>query len=160
MAGAIAGELKQTRPFSSHEQEVLLGLQIVAARVIEPWEKFLKTHAELTLHQYNVLRILRGSHPTKLSCGEIGERMIARDPDITRLVDRLGRRGLVTRTRSRTDRRVVEVGVTEKGQRVLGSLDEHVDRFPRAVLGHLGSKRLEQLKTLLEHAIADLGVFP
>ena len=160
MAGTIARELKQKRPFSSHEQEVLLGLQIVATRVMEPWEKFLKVNAELTPHQYNVLRILRGSHPTKLSCGEIGERMIARDPDITRLVDRLGRRGLVTRTRSRQDRRVVEVGITEQGREILLSLDEHVDRFPRAVLGHLGAKRLELLKTLLETAIADLGAFP
>jgi|SRR5262245_60748842 len=160
MAGTVAGELKQKRAFSSLEQEVLLGLQIVATRVMEPWEKFLKANAELTPHQYNVLRILRGSHPTKLSCGEIGERMIARDPDITRLVDRLGRRGLVTRTRNRQDRRVVEVGMTAKGHGILHSLDEHVDRFPRAVLGHLGAKRLEQLKTLLETAITDLGIFP
>ena len=64
MAGAIARELKQHRAFSSLDQEVLLGLQIVATRVMEPWEKFLKANAGLTPHQYNVLRILRGSHPT------------------------------------------------------------------------------------------------
>src|SRR5438093_5915738 len=151
MPGGVARELKQKRPFTSDEQEVLLGLRIAAARIMEPWEKFLKGTAELTPNQYNVLRILRGSHPTRLPCGDIAERMIARDPDITRLVDRLGRRGLVTRVRSRQDRRVVEVGITGKGQQILRSLDEHVDRFPRAMLGHLGPKKLEQLGVLLEH---------
>ena len=160
MAGTVARELKQRRAFASQEQEVLLGLRIAAARLMEPWEKFLKATAELTPNQYNVLRILRGSHPTRLACGEIAERMIARDPDITRLVDRLGRRGLVTRGRRRQDRRVVEVGITEKGQQQLRSLDEHVDRFPRAMLGHLGSRKLEELRALLDHVIAGLGAFP
>src|SRR6476660_5678390 len=127
MAGIVARELKQTRAFTSCEQEVLLGLQIVAARIMGPWEKFLKTTAELTLHQYNVLRILRGSHLTGLPSGEIANRIIARDPDITRLVDRLERRGLVTRMRGRQDRRVVEVAITKKGLDLLRNLDEPVD---------------------------------
>jgi len=160
VAGVVARELKQNRKFASHEQEVLLGLQIAATRVMEPLEKFLKTTAELTPNQYNVLRILRGSHPTRLPCGDIAERMIARDPDITRLVDRLGRRGLVSRGRSRQDRRVVEVGITEKGLHALRSLDGHVDRFPKAMLGHLGLKKLEQLVALLEAIIAEQATFP
>ena len=160
MAGIVARALKQQSTFASREQEVLLGLRIAAARIMEPWEKFLKGTAELTPNQYNVLRILRGSHPTRLPCGDIADRMIARDPDITRLVDRLGRRGLVTRARSRQDRRVVEVGITEKGQQILRSLDQHVDRFPRAMLGHLGPKKLAQLGALLEHLLAELGAFP
>jgi DNA-binding MarR family transcriptional regulator len=160
MAGVVARELKQKRSFTSREQEVLLGLQIVAARIMEPWEKYLKTTAELTLHQYNVLRILRGSHPDGLPSGEIANRMIARDPDVTRLVDRLEKRGLVTRIRGRRDRRVVEVGITEKGLALLRGLDAHVDRFPRNMLGHLGPKRLEQLGVLLERALTDLGTFP
>ena len=138
----------------------MLGLQLVSARLMEPWEKFLKATAELTLHQYNVLRILRGSHPTALPSGEIATRMISRDPDITRLVDRLEKRGLVARIRGRQDRRVVEVAITEKGLELLNGLDEHVDRFPRSMLGHLGPKRLEQLGVLLEQALSDLGTFP
>ena len=94
MRGVVAHELKQEKPFSSPEQEVLLGLRIAAARVVEPWARFLKTTAQLTTHQYNVLRILRGSHPARLACSDIAERMIERDPDITRLVDRLEKRGL------------------------------------------------------------------
>jgi DNA-binding MarR family transcriptional regulator len=138
----------------------MLGLQLVAARVMEPWERFLKAHGELTLHQYNVLRILRGSHPTALPSGEIANRMVARDPDITRLVDRLEKRGLVTRVRGRTDRRVVEVGITDKGQKLLRTLDEPVERFPRSMLGHLGPQKLEQLSALLEQALSELGTFP
>ena len=160
MADLVARELKQTRAFASREQEVLLGLRIVAARTIEPWERFLKATADLTPSQYNVLRILRGGHPTRLSCGDIADRMIARDPDVTRLVDRLARRGLVARANSRRDRRVVEVGITEKGQQVLRTLDEHVDRFPKAILGHLGARKLAQLRELLEDVMKGPGTFP
>jgi len=158
--GIVARELKQTSAFRSPEQEAFLGLRVAAARIVEPWAKFLKTTAELTLNQYNVLRILRGSHPTGLPCGDIADRMVARDPDVTRLVDRLSRRGLVTRVRNRQDRRIVEVGITEKGRHILRRLDEHADRMPKALLGHLGPKKLEQLLELLGDVITDLGTYP
>lgn len=160
MSGVIARELKQQAAFASREQEVLLGLRLAAARVVEPWEAFLKAQAGLTPTQYNVLRILRGSHPGRLAHRDIGDRMIARDPDITRVIDRLSRRGLVVRVRNRQDRRVVEVGITDKGRAVLGALDPHVGRMPKAVLGHLGARRLAQLARLLEQAIAGIGTFP
>ena len=160
MAGTVARELKQKKPFSSPEQEILLGLLMAAARVVEPWARFLKTTAQLTNNQYNVLRILRGSHPAKLACSEIAERMIDRDPDVTRLIDRLQTRGLVRRGRSRRDRRVVEVGITVEGLALVRGLDAHVQRMPKALLGHLGVERLRQLGSLLEAVISDLGTFP
>jgi DNA-binding MarR family transcriptional regulator len=160
VSGIVARELKQTRAFSSQEQEAFLGLQIAAARIAEPWEKFLKATAELTPNQYNVLRILRGSEPAGLPCGDIADRMITRDPDVTRLVDRLSRRGLVTRVRNRQDRRIVEIGITDKGRQILRSLDEAVDRMPKAMLGRLGPKKLEQLSKLLGDVLAELGTFP
>lgn len=160
MSGVVARELKQKAAFASREQEVLLGLRLAAARVVEPWEAFLKADADLTPTQYNVLRILRGSHPARLAHGEVAERMIARDPDMTRVIDRLNRRGLVVRVRSRRDRRVVEVGITDKGRDLLRTLDPHVDRMPKAVLGHLGARKLSQLGQLLEEAISGLGTFP
>ena len=160
MAGGVARELKQKGAFTSREQEVLLGIRIAAARITEPWDKVLKVTANLTPNQYNVLRILRGSHPARLACGDISQRMITRDPDITRLVDRLSRLGLVSRARGRRDRRVVEVGISEKGQQILRTLDDHVARFPTAMLGHLGPRKLEQLGALLEAVMADLGTFP
>lgn len=160
MAGAVARALKQTSAFASREQEIFLGLRVAAARIVEPWEKFLKATADLTPNQYNVLRILRGSHPSRLACGEIADRMISRDPDITRLIDRLSRRGLVTRVRGRQDRRVVEVAITHNGREILRGLDAHVDRMPKAMLGHLGARKLAQLGKLLEHVIAEIGAFP
>ena len=160
MGGFVARELKQQRPFGSGEQEVFLGLLIAAARIMEPWEKFLKANASLTNNHYNVLRILRGSHPSRLACSAIADRMIARDPDITRLIDRLSRRGLVTRVRGRQDRRVVEVAITDKGREVVSSLDPHVNRMPQAMLGHLGATKRTQLVRLLEQVISGLGTFP
>jgi DNA-binding MarR family transcriptional regulator len=156
----VARRLKQKKPFVSRDEEVLLGFQIAAARLIEPWVQFLKTTTGLTGSQYNVLRILRGSHPSRLACTEIGERMIARDPDITRLIDRLARRGLVDRVRSRTDRRVVQVGITAKGLELLKRLDPDVERLPGAMLGHLDANKLRQLGALLEEVLSKAGTFP
>ena len=160
MTDTIATQIKQNRPFASPEQEALLGLRMAAARLVAPWAQFLKTTADLSTSQYNVLRILRGSKPGGLTCGEIGERTIARDPDVTRLVDRLARRGLVKRTRSETDRRVVEVEITQKGRDLLRELDPHVRRMPRAMLGHMSKARLQQLSQLLAEVLDGMGTFP
>ena len=160
MAKTIAEALKQTKPFDSKEEEIVLALQHTAARVHEPWARFLKTNAQLTASQYNVLRILRGAHPTRLTCTEISDRMVARDPDVTRLIDRLATRALVDRARDHRDRRVVEVGITAAGLALLKKLDPAVKAFPGAVIGHLGRKRLEQLGALLQELISSVGVFP
>jgi DNA-binding MarR family transcriptional regulator len=160
MAGVVAKQLKQKSAFTSPEQEVLLGLRIAAARIVEPWGVFLKTTAGLTNSQYNALRILRGSHPARLTCSDIGQRMIARDPDVTRVVDRLASRRLVERAPSSRDRRVVEVGITDAGLALLKDLDVHAARMPKALLGHLGPARLRQLKKLLEALITGIGTFP
>jgi DNA-binding MarR family transcriptional regulator len=159
-SSTVARAIKQTKPFASPEEEVLLGLQMAGARVIEPWSAYLKTTAALTVSQYNVLRILRGAHPTRVTCGEIVERMVTRDPDVTRLLDRLSRQGLVDRVRSRTDRRVVQVGITPKGLALLDTLDPAVTRLPKAMLGHLGPSKLRSLKQLLEAVLAGSGTFP
>ena len=160
MRETIASQLKQKRPFSSPEQEALLGVRMAAARLLVPWEQFLKSQAELSTSQYNVLRILRGSHPAGLTCGEIGERTIARDPDITRLVDRLATRGLVKRTRSETDRRVVKVDITRKGLDLLKRLDAHAAQMPRSLLGHVSAARLRQLAALLAEVMEGMGTYP
>jgi DNA-binding MarR family transcriptional regulator len=152
--------LKQERPFASPEQEAMLAVRMVAARILGPWERFLKAEADLTASQYNVLRILRGSHPKALTAGEIGERSIARDPDITRLVDRLDARGLVKRARSEQDRRVVEVKITDKGLELLRALDPHAQRMPGALIGHVGPRKLRQLAELLSEVLDGMGTYP
>ncbi len=103
---------------------------------------------ELSSTQYNVLRILRGA-PEGLPCGEIGNRMITRDPDITRLLDRLEKRGLVSRCRETKDRRMVLTRITDKGLELLARLDEPVQEIHRAQMGHLGRERLQALVELV-----------
>ena len=158
MKGAVARELKRQTPFSSPEQAILVGLGLAAARTTESLARFLKT-ADLTPNQYNVLRILRGSPEGGLTCGEIGERTIARDPDITRLVDRLCKRGLTKRIRSETDRRVVQVEITKKGLDLLEDLDPHVQRLPPTLLGHMSQASLQQLSRLLGEVLEGMGTF-
>jgi len=106
---------------------------------------------ELSANQYNVLRILRGT-PEGLPCGEIGSRMITRDPDITRLLDRLERRGLILRWRDTGDRRMVMARIEPEGLKLLARMDEPVRETHRAQLGHLGSHRLRELNSLIEAA--------
>src|ERR1700724_1638535 len=106
---------------------------------------------ELSATQYNVLRILRGS-PGGLPCGEIASRMITRDPDITRLLDRLEKRGLISRCRETKDRRMVMAGITPEGLKLLSRLDEPIEEAHRKRLGHLGRERLRALTELLHVA--------
>ncbi len=103
---------------------------------------------DLSATQYNVLRILRGA-PEGLPCGEIASRMITRDPDITRLLDRLEKRELSSRCRETKDRRMVMARITPEGLELLARLDAPVEESHRKQLGHLGRERLRALTELL-----------
>jgi DNA-binding MarR family transcriptional regulator len=116
--------------------------------------KLLKTE-DLSSTQYNVLRILRGA-PDGLSCGEIASRMITRDPDVTRLLDRLEKRELISRCRETKDRRSVMARITREGLKLLARLDEPVQAAHRQQLGHLGRERLGALAQLLQAARAEV----
>jgi MarR family transcriptional regulator, organic hydroperoxide resistance regulator len=141
------------------EAEVYLTLQHVADLLLRPLEETLKG-AELSHTQYNVLRILRGAHRDAeqrgervpesggLPCGEIAARMITRDPDITRLLDRLEARGLVVRSRRKKDRRVVQARITSAGVQLLKELDKPMDAMHRKQFAHVAAAHLKQL---LEH---------
>jgi DNA-binding MarR family transcriptional regulator len=160
MQSAIEQTLRQTKPFPSTEGEVLVGLQIVANRLRDRWGRFLKSTADITVNQYNVLRILRGAHPESRTCGEIAERMIERDPDITRLLDRLSKQSLVDRTRDEKDRRVVRTGITQKGLAVLDRLDVAASSQSTTLLEQLGDKQLEQLRATLNRVVELLDEQP
>jgi DNA-binding MarR family transcriptional regulator len=110
---------------------------------------------DLSMNQYNVLRILRGS-PAGLPCGEIARLMITRDPDITRLLDRLEKRGVIVRWREATDRRMVMARITREGLKLLARLDEPVKGAHRRQLGHMGRKRLATLIELLQASRSEL----
>ena len=108
--------------------------------------------ADLTEAQYNVLRVLRGAGDTGVTCSQVGERLIHKDPDVTRLLDRLERRHLIERARDRSDRRVVRTRITGKGLAVLATLDGPLDALHEKQLGHLSEKQLAQLQSLAEAA--------
>ena len=110
----------------------------------------LKEHA-LSATQYNVLRILRGA-PDGLPCGEIANRMITRDPDVTRLLNRLEKRRLIERGRDPRDRRTVMAKITREGLKLLAHLDEPIVQVHRKQLGHLGDDQLREFGEMLLEA--------
>jgi MarR family transcriptional regulator, organic hydroperoxide resistance regulator len=99
--------------------------------------------------QYNVLRILRGAEPQGLACRAIGDRMISHDPDITRLLDRMEKRGLITRARQKDDRRVVKTRVTSAGLMALKALDGPVREMHKNQFRYLSATQLKTLANLL-----------
>jgi DNA-binding MarR family transcriptional regulator len=151
MADRLKEELKQKKPFASTEQEAFLNLQRTADALMRGLEELLKP-AGLTQTQYNVLRILRGAKAAGLLCRELSERMVTRDPDITRLLDRLQRRGLISRLRDRKDRRGITVRITAAGESLVSTLDDPVARLHHRQLSHLGGLKLHRLIDLLEGA--------
>jgi DNA-binding MarR family transcriptional regulator len=103
----------------------------------------------LSATQYNVLRILRGAEPVGLACRAIGDRMISHDPDITRLLDRMEKRGLITRERQTDDRRVVKTRITPAGLAVLKTLDAPVREMHKKQFAHISATKLKTLSELL-----------
>ncbi len=151
MAGKLKAEIKQRRPFSSVHEEVVLSLVRTADLVLAPLTAVLREES-LSLSQYNILRVLRGSGEEGLPCGEISERMVRRDPDLTRLLDRLDARGLISRVRGTEDRRVVFASITDEGRQLLADLDEPIRRATKETLSHMPGERLELLRELLDEA--------
>ena len=147
----IADEIKQTRPFTSLEQEALLSIERTAAVLGHAFAEALKPWG-ITPTQFNVLRILRGAGAGGLCRNEIGDRLVAQVPDVTRLLDRLVEMGLIARERDTVDRRQVVARITRDGLRLLASLDEPTEAMHRDQLGHLGPEKLEHLITLLAEA--------
>jgi DNA-binding MarR family transcriptional regulator len=143
---------KQTgKAFQSNLEEKTF-LEIVrTADSLSRGAAFVLKGEDLSATQYNVLRILRGS-PEGLPCGEIGRRLITREPDITRLLDRMEKRDLISRCRETTDRRTVMTRITKTGLDTVNRMDEPVLSIHRKQLGHLGREKLVELSALLREA--------
>jgi len=138
------------------EEQTYLDIQRTAEALAWKLSELLKP-AGITTSQYNVLRILRSAGSCGHACGEIAERMVTRDSDVTRLLDRMERMGLVTRCREQKDRRVVTTCITPEGSRLLETLDEPVTELMENLLGDLGDRRLSMLSSLLELARQKAG---
>ncbi len=149
-------EIKQKAAFRSTEEEAFLNLLRTAALLEQQAAELLKPAAG-TVSQYNALRILRGAGRHGLMCGEISARMLRKDPDVTRLLDRLEKRGLVRRLRSTRDRRVIRARITAAGLRCLADLDGQMAQLNVRQLCHLGEQNLRTLIQLLETVRSDGG---
>ena len=147
--GNLSEELHQNKPFSSLEEEVNLSLLHTADALSSRLSALFKGHG-ISATQYNVLRILRGAGESGLRCNEIGERMITRDSDITRLLDRMEKAGLIARRRDAQDRRAVITELSAKGASLLGQLDAPVAQLNMKLLSHLSREQLETARDLLE----------
>lgn len=145
---------KAARPLSSLEEGIFLTLLKTADALGQEAEQL--THsANLTATQYNVLRILRGAGSDGLACRGIGDRMITHDPDITRLLDRMEKRGLIRRARQKDDRRVVKTWITPKGLALLKPLDQPMRDLHKRQFRHMAGSRLKVLSDLLEEIRSD-----
>jgi DNA-binding MarR family transcriptional regulator len=149
MPPTISEEIQQSKPFRSRSQEAYLALLRTAddskryiSRVLEP--------AGVTLQQYNVLRILRGAGREGLPTLEVGERMLERTPGVTRLIDRMERKGWVERSRCTEDRRRVWCKITEPGLSLLGKLDQPVNEVDEVFLDVLDEEELSALVGYLD----------
>ena len=148
-APTVGEAIRQTKPFASKRQEGVIALLITAEAVRGRITQFLAQRTDVTLQQYNVLRILRGAGSKGLPTLSIVERMIEHTPGITRLIDRLESKGLVNRDRSAEDRRQVMCRLTAKGLAELKAVDPDVNHADADVLRSLNEQEVATLIRLL-----------
>jgi DNA-binding MarR family transcriptional regulator len=141
----------------SPEQETYRLLIRTASRLEAELNRVFRPY-DLTGATYNILRVLERAGGEGRSCGDIAQQLIAEVPDMTRLLDRLERLGYVVRERSRVDRRMVKVSVTEKGLEAVRSLEEPVKECHRKQLGHIKPEKLEQLHQVLGEIRPEEGI--
>ena len=144
----LQAEIKQTRPFKTPADEAYVSLQRTADLMLRKFSQFIKPWG-ISPTQYNVLRILRGAGTEGLCCGEISDRMITHDPDITRLLDRIEKLGWIERARSTKDRRVVVAKISKRGLELLKDIDKPLEEFNQKASSHLSEKKLRELIGLL-----------
>ncbi|MBX3475391.1 MAG: MarR family transcriptional regulator [Planctomycetes bacterium] len=146
---ALRDDIKLKRPFANDGVHALLLMARTLTELFEP-ALVLARKAGVSPVHHNVLRILRGAGAQGLPAGVIADRMVARDPDLTRLVDRMEKLGLVKRERSEDDRRVVLCRITRKGLAVCQLLEDPLNELHRAQFAKLGRHKTRQLIGLLE----------
>ena len=151
MPNDLLRDIQQSKPFSSLEEEAFLNLARTASALGDGLELLLKEFG-ISAAQYNVLRILRGAGQAGLCRNEIRDRLVARMPDVTRLLDRLETLGLVRRMRDTEDRRQVGTFLTKAGDELLTTLDEPIANAHRKQLRHLTADELRTLIALTTRA--------
>jgi DNA-binding MarR family transcriptional regulator len=149
VAGKLQSEIRQTKPFDSPEEEAALNIIRTAEVLQGAVADFLKEY-DLSPVQYNVLRILRGAGDAGATCSQIGERLLTRDPDITRLLDRMEARQLIVRARSTEDRRAMITRISPAGLKLVDGIDRPLRAMNKAKLGKFDEAALAALISTLE----------
>ncbi|PSQ90163.1 MAG: MarR family transcriptional regulator [Bacteroidetes bacterium QS_8_64_10] len=144
----LSDHIKQDS-FASPAQKALLNVLVTHSWLTSELSATMNEHG-VTLAQYNVLRILRGSHPERLTCSEVGQRLLERTPDVTRLLNRLEREDLISRRRAEHDGRCVEVGITPRGLDLINGMEDDVRATQERLTQHLSPDEHEALSNLLE----------
>lgn len=136
-------------PFDSKSQRVFLHLWRTYD-ILRSIEDECLSDFGVSAQQYNVLRILRATHPEAMPTMQLSRKMVSRGPDITRMLDRLSKYKWIRRARPRSNRRVVEVGITDTGLALLAEMDTAIIQMHERQFGHLKSKEKTQLIELLK----------
>ena len=143
----IDQDINQTK-FRNEYQKVMINLLYTYGWMTEKSKEFF-SREDITPQQFNILRILRGSHPQPLSTLQIRERMLDKMSDTSRIVDRLVTKGYVKKGTCKADRRLVDVIITDKGRKLLERIDEREDELDN-IIGNLSRKEAVQLSELLD----------
>ncbi|AEV32417.1 MarR family winged helix-turn-helix transcriptional regulator [Owenweeksia hongkongensis] len=147
MSMGISEEIKQSK-FTSERQKAAINLFYTSNWLSEKLRAFL-SNDDLTPQQFNVLRILRGSHPEPLSTLQIRERMLDKMSDTSRIVDRLVKKELVKKGTCKADKRLVDINITENGLDLLSRLDENSQDLDNHLNG-ISEEEAETLSTILD----------
>lgn len=144
---SIEKDIRQEK-FASTKQRAMINLLFTYGWTIERIKSFLAKE-DITHQQFNILRILRGSHPKPLSTLQIRERMLDKMSDTSRIVDRLVIKGLVKKSICPSDKRLVDIVITDKGQKILKKIDAATD-FTQDIMSNLSEEEADQLSSLLD----------
>lgn len=148
MNSDLLKELQQQRPFASIRHEAQLSIIRTGSRLMDAFDQMLRPYG-ITVTQYNVLRILRGAEPEGLCRNEIRDRMVNRMPDVTRLLDRMESAGLISRSRSTEDRRMVRTQITSAGRKMLDDVSDDVEEEIRRPFVDLSDDELASMIRML-----------
>lgn len=160
MSLPVRTHIHQSKEFASLEEEVYIGLCLVAQAIERPWSRFLVASEGITTGQYNILRILRGAGRDGLTAGEISVRMVSRDRDMGSMIEDLVNRNHIERLRTSSHRSLANLAITRDGLDTLDRLDEHALRMPKKLLGHLRGERLKELDMLIGSVLEGDLEFP
>lgn len=138
----------KTKKFSSPQFQVILEILFTAGCIDRDNNEKLKPY-DISIQQFNILRILNGSHPNKLSVHEIKDRMVQKTPNTTRLIDKLITKDYVERVRCDKDRRVIYINISTKGIDLLNTINTQAS-ISSNFINKLNTEEANYLITLLE----------